>query len=118
MDVFSTSKRSQVMRRIRSKDSQAELSIRKALFERGFRFRLHDRTLEGCPDLVLRKFKSVIQVRGCFWHGHCCKDGHFPKSRGEYWIPKIEGNKIRDARNDESLRRRGWNVIVVWECEC
>lgn len=117
-DVFTVTKRSQVMARIRSRDTNPELLLRKALHSRGFRFRLHVRTLPGKPDLVLRRYRTVIQIRGCFWHGHSCIDGHTPKSRRSYWISKIHGNKRRDIRNDRLLRSKGWQVIVVWACSC
>ena len=117
-DVFSKRKRSEVMRRIRSKDTKPEVRLRSALHRAGLRFRLHDSSLPGKPDIVLRKYRTAIQVRGCFWHGHSCIDGHVPKSRRSYWKPKLASNKERDARNDRRLRRMGWSVLVVWECRC
>ena len=116
MDVFSKEKRSEVMRRIRSKNTKPELKVRKELHSRGYRFRLHCKELPGKPDIVLPKFRTAIQVRGCFWHGHDCKDGHIPKTRNDYWVPKIAGNKRRDLKNDRKLRAMGWTVIVVWAC--
>jgi DNA mismatch endonuclease, patch repair protein len=117
-DVFSPSKRSQVMALIRSGDTKPELAIRQVLHRLGYRYRLHDKGLPGRPDLVLPRYRTVVQVRGCFWHGHTCHDGHLPKSRHEYWVPKLAGNVRRDRRNDRALRRMGWNVVGVWECQC
>ena len=115
-DVFSSEKRSEVMRAIRAKNTKPELVLRRALHRLGFRFRLHDSTLAGKPDIVLPKYRTLIQVRGCFWHGHTCSDGHIPKSRLDYWSPKIGNNKLRDRKNDSRNRRLGWSVLVVWEC--
>jgi DNA mismatch endonuclease (patch repair protein) len=84
----------------------------------GFRFRLHVRGLPGRPDLVLPRHKKIIFVHGCFWHWHeGCKEAHLPKSRLEYWRPKLEGNRQRDKRHRSELSRMGWKVLVVWECE-
>lgn len=118
VDVFSTTKRSSVMSTIRSKNTKPEMTVRSELHKRGYRYKLHCRDLPGKPDLVLKRFKTAIQVRGCFWHGHTCHDGHIPKSRPEYWVPKLANNKRRDKRNDTKLRRLGWSVLVVWECQC
>jgi len=110
-------RRSQNMSRIRSKDTKPEMIVRKFLFGQGFRFRLHDSRLPGKPDLVLPKYKAVIQIQGCFWHAHRgCKLNRPPKSRIEYWGPKIEGNVKRDRRNADLLLTLGWRVIEVWEC--
>ena len=117
-DIFSRKKRSELMRRIKSEDTGPEMKVRRSLHKMGYRYRLHDRSLPGNPDIVMRKHRAVIQVRGCFWHGHSCRDGHFPKSSRAYWVPKLERTKKRDARNDRRLRRLGWKVIVVWECRC
>jgi len=116
-DIFTTQKRSEVMRKIKSKDTKPEVILRKALHRQGLRFRLHVTKLPGKPDIVLPRHRTVIQVRGCFWHGHSCIDGHTPKSRQEYWEPKLNKNKQRDLFNDTLLRRNGWSVIVVWECK-
>lgn len=118
VDVFTPEKRSQVMRKIRSVDTKPEIMIRRALHHRGYRFRLHDNRLPGKPDIVLKKFSAVIQVRGCFWHGHDCNDGHSPKTHRSYWVPKLAKNKERDSINDKLLEEAGWDVIVVWECMC
>lgn len=106
------------MGRIRSKDTKPEIVVRRALHIAGYRFRLHCTGLPGRPDIVLKRYRTVVQVRGCFWHGHTCFDGHIPKSRGKYWVAKIGGNRRRDARNDRRLRALGWKVCVVWACRC
>lgn len=115
-DVFNPEKRSAVMRAIKAKDTKPEIVLRSALHRRGFRFRIHDPSLPGKPDIVLPKYRTLIQVRGCFWHGHTCADGHLPKSRIDYWLPKIRNNQLRDQRTDLQNRRLGWSVLVVWEC--
>ena len=117
-DRFSTEKRSEIMARIRSKNTKPELRIRSALHRLGYRFRLHRADLPGTPDIVLPKFRAVVQVRGCFWHGHDCSIGHTPRSNAAYWGPKIERNKARDERNDAALHDTGWKVIEIWECQC
>lgn len=117
-DVFSPKQRSRLMAKIRSVDTKLELRLRHVLHSLGYRYRLHVKGLPGKPDIVLPKYETAIQIRGCFWHGHTCLDGHIPKSRKEYWVPKLNGNKRRDARNDRKLRALGWKVIVVWECRC
>jgi len=111
-----TPERSANMSRIRSKDTKPEMLVRKALHRLGFRFRLHVRGLPGCPDIVLPKYQTVIQVKGCFWHGHTCPDGRLPKSNRDYWIPKLIRNRKRDKANDRKLRRLGWSVRNLWEC--
>jgi len=117
-DVFDIDKRSQIMRAIRSKNTSPEIKIRKALHALGYRFRIHDKKLPGCPDLVFPKHKTVIQVRGCFWHQHeGCKKCRIPKSNQDYWKAKLEKNKIRDSENDRKLKDGGWSVLTVWECE-
>lgn len=118
VDVFSPEKRSEVMAQIISKDTTPEMLVRRGLHRLGYRFRLHVKKLSGKPDIVLPRYKTVVQVRGCFWHGHDCKDGHIPKSRIEYWERKLKGNIERDRKNDQELRSSGWNVIIVWECHC
>ena len=108
--------RSAMMSRIRSKDTKPEMLVRKSLHRLGFRFRLHVRDLPGHPDIVLPKFMTIIQVKGCFWHGHTCRDGRLPKSNREYWVPKLLRNKERDISNERKLRRLGWSVRTLWEC--
>lgn len=117
-DVFDTTKRSEIMSNIRSKDTKPEILLRKALFARGFRYRLYVKDLAGKPDIVLPKFKTVVFIHGCFWHGHeNCKRSNIPKSNTTYWDEKILRNKARDEKNASVLRQNGWKVIVVWECE-
>lgn len=111
-----TKTRSEMMSRIRSKDTKPEILVRKALHRLGFRFRLHVRVLPGRPDIVLPKYRVIIQVKGCFWHGHTCRDGRLPKSNRGYWVPKLLRNKQRDISNDRKLRRMGWSVRNFWEC--
>jgi|WetSurMetagenome_2_1015567.scaffolds.fasta_scaffold266461_2 DNA mismatch endonuclease, patch repair protein len=108
--------RSEMMSRIRSKDTKPEMLVRKALHRLGFRFRLHVRDLPGHPDIVLPKYSTIIQIKGCFWHGHTCRDGRLPKSNREYWVPKLLRNKERDISNERKLRRMGWSVRALWEC--
>jgi len=116
-DVFSASKRSEVMAAIRSQNTKPEIQLRRALHAKGLRFRLHVSSLPGKPDIVLPRYRTAIQVRGCFWHCHTCADGHLPHSRLEYWGPKLSRNVQRDRSNDRLLSKLGWKVIVVWECQ-
>ncbi len=106
------------MRNIRSKHTSPEMTVRRLVHGMGFRYRLHVSTLPGKPDLVFPRLKKIIEVRGCFWHQHKgCIDSHIPKSRTEYWRPKLARNKERDRNNERELRRRGWDVLTLWECE-
>lgn len=101
----------------RSKDSKPEMVVRRLLHSLGYRYRLHCRDLPGHPDLVFPWRHKVIEVRGCFWHGHGCGPiGRLPKSRTNYWEPKIAGTRQRDSRNMAALRELGWEVLEVWEC--
>lgn len=109
--------RSALMSRIGGKDTAPELIVRKLLHGLGFRFRLHRRDLPGTPDVVLPRLKIALFVHGCFWHGHGCKIGQPPKSRQDYWLPKIERNKARDAEKAAALKTQGWRVLEVWQCE-
>jgi len=117
MDNHSKEARSKNMSRIRSTNSKPEEIVRKYLFSQGFRYRKNVRTLPGCPDIVLPKYKTVIFVNGCFWHKHNCPRFVWPSSNEEYWRPKILKNVERDQVSTALLRDAGWNVIVVWECE-
>lgn len=106
------------MSRIRGKDTKPELLVRRFLFANGLRYRLYDKKLPGKPDIILKKFKTVIFVHGCFWHGHdSCKYFVVPKTRTEFWLDKIEGNKKRDEENATLLNNNGWNIIIVYECQ-
>lgn len=116
MDIWSKKKRSTVMAKIRSKDTKPEWIVRRYLFSRGYRYRKNVKGLPGTPDIVLRKYGIVIFIHGCFWHGHEV-DGTMPKTNREFWCKKIERNKKRDKRNQETLKQMGWRVMTVWECQ-
>lgn len=117
-DKFSVEKRSEIMRRVRSTNTTPEKIVRSALHKMGFRYRLYDYSLPGKPDLVFPKYSAVLFVHGCFWHQHKgCRDGRIPKSRVEYWEPKLKRNAERDRLSKAALRKIGWRVLVVWECE-
>lgn len=116
MDIWSKKKRSAVMAKIRSRDTKPEWIVRRYLFSRGYRYRKNVKGLPGTPDIVLRKYGIVIFIHGCFWHGHEV-DGHIPHSNSDFWRKKIERNKQRDARDKETLKRMGWRVMTVWECQ-
>ena len=119
-DVFTPEKRSEVMSRIRGRDTMPELALRSMLHRLGYRFTVNgpkNRSLPGKPDLVLPKYRSVIFVHGCFWHGHeHCPQFRLPKSRVPWWTAKITGNRARDLRNEAALLDLGWHVITIWEC--
>ncbi len=118
VDIWDKKKRSEVMSKIRSKDTKPEIALRKALFARGFRYRVNDRRLPGKPDIALPKYKTVIFLHGCFWHRHeGCKYAYTPKTNTEFWVDKITSNAERDKINLQKLTALGWNVITVWECE-
>ncbi|WP_019849370.1 very short patch repair endonuclease [Desulfitobacterium sp. PCE1] len=118
MDNHTKEVRSYNMSRIRSKDNKPEEIVRKYLFNKGFRYRKNVKTLPGCPDIVLPKYKTVVFINGCFWHMHDnCPRFVWPKSNVEYWTKKLLGNKKRDEGNILSLEELGWKVIIVWECE-
>lgn len=116
MDIWSKKKRSAVMAKIRSKDTQPEWIVRRYLYHRGYRYRKNVKGLPGTPDIVLRKYGIVIFIHGCFWHGHEV-DGTMPKTNRAFWKEKIERNKRRDERNKDALRKMGWKVMTVWECQ-
>ncbi|HEX8547211.1 MAG TPA: DNA mismatch endonuclease Vsr [Cytophagaceae bacterium] len=117
-DVHSKETRSYNMSRIRSKDTKPELLVRKFLHKSGFRYRLHVKDLPGKPDIVLPKYKTVIFIHGCFWHGHGgCKYYVVPKTRTEWWLNKINVNQKNDEKAEEALSLKGWNIIKIWECE-
>jgi DNA mismatch endonuclease (patch repair protein) len=106
------------MSRIRCKDTKPEMLVRKFLFSKGFRYRLHDKKLPGKPDIVLPRYKSVIFIHGCFWHGHHgCRYFVVPKTRTEWWLNKIGRNQTKDIEAVDLLKLAGWNIITVWECE-
>lgn len=105
-----------MMSGIRSRDTRPELAVRRALHARGFRYRLHSHRLPGKPDMVLRKYRAVILVHGCFWHGHDCPLFRLPGTRAAFWHKKIERNRQRDAEVRDSLESTGWRCLTIWEC--
>ena len=106
------------MSKIRSKNTKPEIILRKALFARGYRYRINCKKLPGKPDIVLSKYRTVIFVNGCFWHGHeNCNISHIPKTNSSFWDDKIQRNKERDSINSSKIINLGWNVIVIWECQ-
>ena len=118
MDTVSQSRRSEIMARVRSKNTKPEMIVRQLVFALGYRYRLHVKNLPGTPDLVFSSRKKVIFVHGCFWHAHPgCKNNRMPKSRTEFWVPKICNNRCRDLRSISRLRCLGWGVQVIWECQ-
>lgn len=116
-DNHSKEVRSMNMSHIRSINSKPEEKVRKYLFSKGFRYRKNVKLLPGCPDIVLPKYKTIVFVNGCFWHKHDCGRFVWPLSNEEYWRKKINRNVDRDKKNVEDLKRQGWNVIIVWECQ-
>jgi DNA mismatch endonuclease (patch repair protein) len=105
------------MSAIRAKNTNPELVIRTILHALGYRFRVHVAGLPGKPDIVIPKIRTILQVKGCFWHGHWCLKGRVPRANRTYWGPKIAGNRSRDLRNESKLRRQGWSVKTIWECD-
>lgn len=116
-DIFSSQKRSDIMSKIGGKNTKPEILVRKFLFSQGFRYRINVKTLPGKPDIVLPKYKTVIFINGCFWHGHNCKKGKLPSSNIDFWKEKISNNKSRDDKNSDLLAKLGWKVIIIWQCE-
>jgi len=118
MDTLTPAQRSERMSRVRSKDTKPELTVRRLVHSLGYRYRLHGRKLPGNPDLVFASRRKVIFVHGCFWHRHPrCRNTRLPKSRLDFWRPKLESNRKRDLKNQRKLRRLGWRYLVVWECQ-
>ncbi|MBY5797685.1 very short patch repair endonuclease [Rhizobium leguminosarum] len=117
IDTRTPEQRRRIMQSVGQKNTGPEIAIRRALHRLGYRFRLHARTLPGRPDIVFPSRRKVILVHGCFWHGHDCSKGRLPKSRNEYWKPKIEANKARDERTVNELKVMGWESLVIWQCE-
>lgn len=109
---------SRVMRAVKSGGTTPEMVVRRMVHGMGFRYRLHVEGLPGKPDLVFPRLRKVIFVHGCFWHGHsCARGGRVPKTRRDYWVAKVGRNRVRDAKSVRALRREGWGVMTVWECE-
>ena len=115
-DPLSPSQRRYCMSQIRAKNTKPEILVRKGLHRKGFRYRLHDKQLPGCPDIVLARYRAVIFVHGCFWHGHECHLFKLPATRSDFWQQKITRNKLVDARAQKALQLLGWRVLTVWEC--
>ncbi|CAN7176281.1 very short patch repair endonuclease [Mesorhizobium caraganae] len=118
-DTLTVLERSQRMARVTGADTKPELIVRHLLWRMGYRYRLHARDLPGNPDIVFRSRKRAIFVHGCFWHRHsdpACRLARLPKSRLDFWVPKLEGNRARDAENISQLKTLGWQVLLVWEC--
>lgn len=117
-DPLSQKERSERISRVRNKDTKVELRVRRFVYSLGNRYRLHSSSLPGHPDLVFPGRKKVIFIHGCFWHRHeKCALARLPKSRLDFWVPKLEGNRVRDQANEAKLRALGWDLLVVWECE-
>lgn len=117
MDIWDKSKRSTIMAKVGQKNTKPELIVRKFLFSKGLRYRINVKHLPGSPDIVLPKYKTVVFVHGCFWHGHSCRKGRLPQTNIDFWSTKIRMNKERDDRIITELRQKGWNVLVIWQCE-
>lgn len=117
-DFLSKDRRSALMSRVRNRGTAAEQYVRRAVWSAGFRYRLNVRKLPGSPDLVLSQFRTVVLVQGCFWHGHDCRKGQKrPVTNRDFWNKKLDGNLARDIANQARLRKLGWSVFVVWECQ-
>jgi DNA mismatch endonuclease (patch repair protein) len=117
MDVLTPEQRHYNMSQIHSKNTKPEITVRKWLWHRGYRYRLHKKDLPGKPDIILPKYKSVIFIHGCFWHRHDCKYASQPKTNKEFWENKLNNNAKRDKQNVKNLVDAGWQVLVIWECE-
>ncbi|AXW10000.1 very short patch repair endonuclease [Ralstonia solanacearum] len=118
MDTLTPAERSARMALVRAKDTKPELLVRRLVLGMGYRYRLHRRDLPGTPDLVFPGRSKVIFIHGCFWHRHAgCALARLPKSRGDFWLPKLTANAERDARNVRALRQLGWSVLTIWECQ-
>ena len=117
-DVYSSEKRSAVMRRVKGKDTSPEMTVRRALTKLGARYRLHRKDLPGKPDIVLPGRRLAFFVHGCFWHGHdCARGARVPKQNRDYWVGKVGRNRARDAASRQALEAGGWRVETIWECE-
>jgi DNA mismatch endonuclease (patch repair protein) len=118
MDTLTPMERSERMGRVRAKDTKPELIVRRLVHALGYRYRLHQRELPGCPDLCFGPRRKVIFVHGCFWHRHNCNLGNrTPKTRVDFWQPKLEANRQRDRQHQAALKSLGWQILIVWECE-
>lgn len=117
MDTRTPKQRRRIMQAVKSKNTKPELAVRHLLHGMGYRYRLHRKDLPGKPDIAFTSRRKAIFVHGCFWHGHNCPKGRLPKSRLEYWRPKVDKNKDRDRTKEEQLLSLGWSVLVIWQCE-
>ena len=117
MDSLTSEQRSSLMSKIKRSDTKPEVTLRKELHRRGFRYVIGDRRLPGTPDLVFPRYKAAVFVHGCFWHGHDCRQGQTPKSNADFWRKKVFGNRERDGRKERALVDLGWRVFTVWECD-
>ena len=120
MDTLTPLQRSERMSKIRSSDTHLEILVRRMVYGQGYRYRLHRKDLPGKPDMVFSSRRKVIFVHGCFWHRHdapSCKLARLPKSRLDFWLPKLSANAARDAKVQASLEELGWKILIVWECE-
>ena len=117
MDKVSKEKRSEIMSKVKSANSKAEMRVRSRLHLKGYRFKLHDKGLAGKPDIVLPKHETVIFVHGCFWHRHNCKQATTPASNADYWNAKFARNVARFKEVKRELKRAGWRILTIWECQ-
>lgn len=119
-DNLSKEERSHIMSLVKQENTKPEMVVRSYLHRKGLRYLLHDKSKPGKPDLVFPKYKTIVFINGCFWHGHDdpeCKLARIPKSRTEFWINKIKSNRERDIKNKAILEKTGWKVLIIWECE-
>lgn len=116
-DIFAPEKRHEIMQNVKTKNTAPEIKLRSLLHKNGFRFRVNRKDLPGKPDIVLPKYRAVIFVHGCFWHGHDCPCGQWPQTNADFWSRKIDRNVIRDKSDVSLLESLGWRVLIVWECE-
>lgn len=117
-DIVSRSKRKEMMSSVKQRHTKPEITVRKLLHRLGYRFRLHSKKLPGTPDIVLPKYKAVIFVHGCFWHQHeSCRKARRPTSNVEFWNEKLNRNIERDKRKESELKKSGWKVSIIWDCE-
>lgn len=116
-DIFAPEKRHEIMQNVKTKNTAPEIKLRSLLHKNGFRFRVNRKDLPGKPDIVLPKYRAVIFVHGCFWHGHDCPCGQRPQTNADFWNQKIDRNVIRDKSDVSLLESLGWRVLIVWECE-
>ncbi|NNK96321.1 MAG: DNA mismatch endonuclease Vsr [Desulfobacterales bacterium] len=114
-DTFDKTKRSTIMRAVKSKNTSPEMFVRRVIYSKGYRYRLHVKELRGSPDIVFPRYKTVVFVNGCYWHGHGCSRSRIPKTNSEYWLAKIHKNMDRDEKNLQLLSSKGWTALTIWE---